>query len=714
MLLIYKLKKIKFYLKNMEKESDIIDNHKKMMNDNYYHESNNNIKNNILKPYYIIPIKGQNIILDLNEFYKIQYDKDNYIYIKKNFMKWYGGFFQEYEFIQKDEKNFYQNIKTKVIIEENPFLVLSALIDNGINPILIPKSINNNENNNKYIKIVFDNSIKFLINKETKEIKDLSNSNEEDNFSEDNPNSINDKKEIIYGLTNEIMREADNKIEEINNNKLMEMNSYLEIAKIEKKEKLDNEALFKDLLKEKKITEDGIFEKDIFKLKFDQRYNLIPSLLEKEKLYKEYISELKANSKEKKGEMKILRKNINKYKLFLKEKIEKNDFDLEMNYLDFNDKYYNNEIVTNVPEQQRELIFNETKFKLKEIYDNNKLETKQKYLAFIEKEFPPDKVRLITTIDHIKNVLKLKKEYLSISSKTERNEIIKEYLEKIKNFIKNRNDHIEQKKKEEEEKKILEEKNKDLNVKNKYKTNKGILNNDKKENIAKAIPLKYTTIKDLDYNNHILIFKKFLNEKIKRRIPYEGAIQLFTKEYGKDVINNLEEEILQKIYKLYIGNLVMKQKDEFNQLLNEYIKYNVDIPWGEAQRMMQYDMRYQNIMPSEREAMYREYRDNIYNRVLSQFENLVNEREDLITKDTPLEGYEYNKLLISLREDPRGQRIERYPDKRDKIIRAKVKELKHKFWEEEKKKQTKLLNKKTERERNAKLYTKWQKGNVVQ
>jgi hypothetical protein len=76
--------------------------------------------------------------------------------------------------------------------------------------------------------------------------------------------------------------------------------------------------------------------------------------------------------------------------------------------------------------------------------------------------------------------------------------------------------------------------------------------------------------------------------------------------------------------------------------------------------------------------MYREYRDNIYNRVLSQFETLVNEREDLINKDIPLEGYEYNKILMKLREDPRAQRIERYPDKRDKIIRAKVKELKHK------------------------------------
>ena len=700
----------------MEKDKDIIENHKKMMNNNYYYEKNDISKNNILKPYYIYPLNNPSKIIDLNEFYKIQYDKDNYIYIKKNFINWYGGYFKQFEFIQKEEKNYYQNINTKSLIQENPFLVLASLIDNGINPMLIPKYINTDENNINYIKIIFDNSITFYINKETKEIKDMGNNSEEDdnNEGDENNDENNEDKERAFGLTNEIMREADNKLHEINNNKLMEMNVNLDIEKIEQKEKFDNETLFKDLLKEKNIKEDGIFEKDIFKIKFDQRYNLIPSLLEKEKLYKEYISELKANSKEKKGEMKILKKNINKYKLFLKEKIEKNDFDLEMNYIDFYDKYYNIEAVINVPEQQRELIFNETKYKLKEIYQNTKEEIRQKYLSFIEKEFPPDKVRLITTIEHIKNVLKLKKEYLSISSKSERNEIIKEYLDKVKNFIKNRNEHIEKKKKEEEEKKKFEEQNKELAVKKKYLNNKGILNKEKKESIVKNIPLKYTTIKDLEYNNHILIFKKFLNEKIKRRIPYEEAVELFIKEYGKEAVSNLEEEMLQKIYKVYIGNLVMKQKDEFNQLLNEYIQYNVDIPWGEAQRMMQYDMRYQNIMPSEREKMYREYRDNIYNRVLSQFETFVNEKEDLITKDTPLEGYEYNKLLIKLREDPRAQRIERYPDKRDKIIRAKVKELRHKFWEEEKKKQNQLLNKKTERERNEKLYQKWQKGNVIQ
>ena len=702
----------------MENDKDIIANHKKMMNKNYYNEDHSTKRNNILKPYYILHKDTPNKIIDLNEFFKIKYDKDSHIYIKKKFINWYGGFIKQYEFIETEKNYYYKNVKDESITKENPFFVLTALIDNGINPILVPVCFNTDQNNRNYIKIVFNNSIKFLINKETKEMKDLSKNydEEEDDDNTDNENKINEnKEEQVYVLTNKIMKEADNELQEINNDKLIEMNNELEIAKMEKKEKLDNEILFKDLLKEKNIKEDGIFEKDIFKLKFDQRYNLIPSLLEKEKLYKEYISELKANSKERKGEMKILKKNINKYKLFLKEKIENNDFDLEMNYIDFYDKYYDNEAVINLPEQQRELIFNETKYKLKELYQNNKEEIKQKYLAFIEKEFPPEKVRLITTLDQIKNVLKLKKEYLSISSKSERNEIIKEYLEKVKNFIKNRNEHIEEKKKEEEEKKKLEEQNKDLKVKSKY-SNKGLLNKnkEKKESIAKSIPLKYTTIKDLEYNNHILIFKKFLNERIKRRIPYEEAIQKFTKEYGQDAVNNLEEEMLQKIYKVYIGNMVMKQKDEFNQLLNEYIQYNVDIPWGEAQRMMQYDMRYQNIMPSEREGMYREYRDNIYNRVLSQFETFVNEKEDLITKDTPLEGYEYNKLLIKLREDPRAQRIERYPDKRDKIIRAKVKELRHKFWEEEKKKQNQLLNKKTERERNEKLYQKWQKGNVIQ
>ena len=70
----------------MENEQDIIENHKKMMNDNYYYgDQQNPIKNNALKPYYILPKNSPSKKIDLNEFFKIQYDKDNYIYIKQNF-----------------------------------------------------------------------------------------------------------------------------------------------------------------------------------------------------------------------------------------------------------------------------------------------------------------------------------------------------------------------------------------------------------------------------------------------------------------------------------------------------------------------------------------------------------------------------------------------------------------------------------------------------
>ena len=131
----------------MENDEDIIANHKKMMNKNYYNEDHQKLaKNNVLKPYYILPKNEQNKIIDLNEFYKIQYNKDNYIYVKKNFFKWYGGYFKQYEFIQNDEKYYYQSIKDKTILEINPFLVLTSLIDNRINPILVPKCIINDEN----------------------------------------------------------------------------------------------------------------------------------------------------------------------------------------------------------------------------------------------------------------------------------------------------------------------------------------------------------------------------------------------------------------------------------------------------------------------------------------------------------------------------------------------------------------------------------------
>ena len=126
----------------MENDKDIIENHKKMMNKNYYSKDHDTKRNNILKPYYILNKDSPNKIMDLNEFYKIQYDKDSHIYIKKKFVNWYGGFIKQYEFVQTEKNCYYKNIKDESITKENPFFVLTALIDNGINPILVPMCFN--------------------------------------------------------------------------------------------------------------------------------------------------------------------------------------------------------------------------------------------------------------------------------------------------------------------------------------------------------------------------------------------------------------------------------------------------------------------------------------------------------------------------------------------------------------------------------------------
>ena len=650
----------------MDDEKDIINNHKKLMNNYYYFDNNNNNsdkdnnkdfihKQNDSKLYFI-----SNEDINSDEYIKYKYDQNNFIYIKKNVTTLFGGFINDFELMLIENSYYYKNKQTNELINENPFYIFTVLLENSINPMLIPKEISSRDTN--HIKVIFNNSLVFLINKSNKEIKDITNedfdeSDKNNNKDDNNNEDINEEKNQIYNLSNEIKNEINkNNVISENKNKINVINNdNNDIEEINKK-------LFKELLKEKNISVDSTFEKEVDKLKYDQRFNLIPSMIIKQKIFNSYINELKTNNQSQLSENKLQKKYLNKYKLFLKSEIENGNIDYDSVYTDFCDKNYNNEILKNVPETQRELIFIDTVSKLKEIYNNNLIQKKQKYLSFIEKEYPPKLININTTIDQIKNKIKSKPEYISISSKTERNEIITEYLNKIKKLLQ-----------------------------------PGFR--------------KYDTVKELEDNNYLIQFKKLLNEKIKKRYSYEEAINIL-KKYDENTLNNLSENKKKEIFSKFNSELFLRERDEFVQLLNEKIKLNTDISWGDAQRLLQYDERYKNILESEREGLFREYRDNIYNRILSQFESLVNERSDIITKDTPLEGNGYNKILMALKNDVRYQNINKFPDKRDKIIRMKVKELRYNYFKD--KKNNSLLNKKSNRDKDDKmLYQKWEKGNVI-
>ena len=347
---------------------------------------------------------------------------------------------------------------------------------------------------------------------------------------------------------------------------------------------------------------------------------------------------------------------INEYKKFIKSKIENGTLTLNTTYTEFSDENEDKEIFKLTPELERKFIFDEVKLRLKKIYEEHKQQKEINYINFIEKNFPVNLITNKTKDDEIKNILKKQPEYLSIASKTERNKLINDYLtkvKKLKQYSNNINDNLS----------------------------------------------------SLENNYNKIQFSNLLNMKIKTEISYEEAMNRLKKE---EEYNLLKEEEKIEIYKDFLFNLREKHKEEYLKLLEEKIGYDQDLNWADVQHLLQSDIRFRNVQEKERENIFTKYHENIYNRILNDFESLVNERSDLINKDTKLDGKEYDNLINILKNDDRCIRIEKFPDKRDKIIRNKVKEMRFKFNQEnnKKKKNTFFNGKKRDRDLNQ----PWEKG----
>jgi hypothetical protein len=153
-----------------------------------------------------------------------------------------------------------------------------------------------------------------------------------------------------------------------------------------------------------------------------------------------------------------------------------------------------------------------------------------------------------------------------------------------------------------------------------------------------------------------------------------------------------------------------RNKRSYVALLENKVGLNQDITWHDVQHLLQYEPVYQSIQHKEREELFTQYRNSIYDKILSQFEECVNERSDIINKDTPIEGSEYNDVLKKLASDVRCMRIEKYPDKRDKIIRNRIKALKYKY----NKQRSHITNTTNTNSSSRQLDKTWLKGNVIQ
>ena len=180
-----------------------------------------------------------------------------------------------------------------------------------------------------------------------------------------------------------------------------------------------------------------------------------------------------------------------------------------------------------------------------------------------------------------------------------------------------------------------------------------------------------------DFNQEEVAFSEMLIEKIKQEISWEEAqIKLSNDERWKNPILSYERKMeLFKEFKFDLHKLKLKQ---YSQLLHEKLGLNYEINRYDAQHIMQSDPRYQGVQENEREEIYNNYVAYVFEQMDIELNRYLQET-DLVTKDSPTEGDEFKELIRKLNSDVRCSRLSKFPDKRDKAIRARIKSLKNTF-----------------------------------
>jgi hypothetical protein len=107
--------------------------------------------------------------------------------------------------------------------------------------------------------------------------------------------------------------------------------------------------------------------------------------------------------------------------------------------------------------------------------------------------------------------------------------------------------------------------------------------------------------------------------------------------------------------------------------------------------MLQNDQRFKDVQEKDRELLFMEYSVYIQEKIIQEFTQFL-ENNPLITKDSPLEDPGFKELVNKLNLDIRCERMSKHPDKRDKLIRSKIRGLKYAF-EKKEREQKKLMSK---------------------
>jgi hypothetical protein len=138
--------------------------------------------------------------------------------------------------------------------------------------------------------------------------------------------------------------------------------------------------------------------------------------------------------------------------------------------------------------------------------------------------------------------------------------------------------------------------------------------------------------------------------------------------------------------------LIQSKKKALSNLYAERIGLNQEFTWYDAQKQLQSDNRFKEVQAADREILFNDYIADLQERIIGEFTRFLNETT-IINKDTPTEGPLFKEAINKLNQDIRCQRMYKQPDKRDKLVRARIKSLKFNFDKQQREQRTTSSNK---------------------
>jgi len=281
------------------------------------------------------------------------------------YWKSFNDKFIKIKFINK-RKLFIDRVQRRVIEK-----VVSELEEKKNNASVIPEGMVSGQ---RYIKQYVLEKVRDKINEGLEKQFELEDEEDDDDFDK---NEIEDENNLEHHKKKEDIRIIEDKSSLISDkNNLIpsqdftpKLDSKVEAIYDGQNNQYEKETKdFKELLKEKNIGLNAVYQKELPKIVYEERYKNLPQELRK-KVFDEYVKEYLPKQKQQTAIER--KKNQEKLKNLLNEMIEKSIITLKTTMNEFKELVKDNDTYNCNTQMDRDFLFNESKLKIKRIEEES-------------------------------------------------------------------------------------------------------------------------------------------------------------------------------------------------------------------------------------------------------------------------------------------------------------------------------------------------------